>query len=365
MPHSKYSPSGFSKWSRCPLSLKLEETLPPEGENKYGTWGTLRHAEAEATLAKDAPLPTDPDAREVVELYVDYCRGLEGKDVRVEAKVNLDHYGLPEIYGTTDYVCTVGKALYVVDLKSGLIPVSAINNGQLRIYALGAAGAKLLNYRSVKMVIIQPRLPEPISAEILDPLELQAWCQNTLRPAFVAANAPHLQANPSDKACMWCRAKPICVAYSERVTALAQQTFSDFAPRELTTLTPEQLGQIVPHLGEIDKYLKALKAHAKSYMESGGLIPGLKLIQGRRSARKWVDEAAARKFLIRKVGKEALYDYKIKSPAKIEAALKGTKHNIDGLTEQSPGSPTMVPTSDKRPAISSGAEIAFKEFANG
>ena len=203
--------------------------------------------------------------------YTNYCKELKGSPVIVEVAVTLASYGLPDIYGTADFVAEVGTTLHVVDLKAGISQVSAVDNGQLKIYALGAATApRLLYYDKIVLTIVQPRVRPQISTEELSPFELVAWLENILKPAVAATKVEHPEANPSEKACQWCRAKPICKAYAERVTALAQQSFNNFAPKDLNSLTPAELGAILPHLGEIEKYLKALKAHSKSYMEQGG-----------------------------------------------------------------------------------------------
>jgi len=361
--HAKLSPSGFAKWGYCPLSLALEETLPPEEEKPYAEWGTARHEEAEAVLTRNADLPKDEEAAMVVKVYTDYCKSLGGSPQIVEGAVSLASYGLPEIHGTADFITEVDRVLHIVDLKAGVTPVVAENNGQLKIYALGAATAdRLLYYEKIVMTIVQPRVSPQISTVELTPFELINWLENTLKPAVERTKQPHPKANPSEKTCQWCRAKPICKAYSERVTVLAQQSFDEFAPRDLTSLTPEELSKIIPHLGEIEKYLKALKAHAKSFMEQGGLIPGFKLVQGRKS-RKWRNEEEAKKFCLRKIKKEDAYEFKFRSPAQIEKHLKNTKHAgaLKELIEVKPGAPTIAPIDDKRPAIVNGAVLAFKD----
>jgi len=359
--HAKLSPSGFAKWGTCPLSLELEEQMPPEGDKPYSDWGTARHEESEQVLLEKAELPEDPDARYVVETYTDYCLSLEtANSSMVECKVTLASYGLPQIYGTADFIGVVGDTLHVVDLKAGISPVYP-DCGQLKIYALAAATAdRLLYFNRVVMTIVQPRVSTTPLHHTMTPFDLVHWLEHTLRPAVRAAEGPAPYAVASEAACQWCRAKPVCKAYDERVTSLAQQSFRDFTPRDIATLTPEELSQILPHIGEIEKYLKALKAHCKSYMEQGSSIPGHKLVQGRKS-RAWRSEDEARRFCLRKVKKDDAYTYKFKSPAQIEKFLIKTKHNaaLQELIEVKPGAPTIVKDDDKRTAITSTAALAF------
>jgi len=363
--HAKRPPSGVARWGSCAASINMEENAPPEGANPYADWGTRCHEIAERYLLTGIWLEdAEPEQWEVAKVYTEYCLKLPGITA-VEAEVSLGHFGLPDIYGTADFIVHRDKTLTVVDLKAGIGPVSAVNNGQLMIYALGAAGKDLLAYDTIKMVIVQPRCEPQIKEHTLTVDELLGWFKDYLIPAVEATKQDDPPFCPGEEQCRWCRAKGFCKAYADYISQLAVVEFKDFVPPKPTSLSDEQLAQIVEHGATIEKWLKAVRTYAKDYMSGGGLIPGFKMVTGRKGNRTWKDEEAARKFLIRKVGKEELYDYKIKSPAKIEALLKGSKHQaaLQNYTENKPGSPTIVPESDKREAITSTAQLAFADFA--
>ena len=49
--HARLSPSGFSRWGVCHLSLDLEATMP-DTTSSYAELGTQLHAEAEKQSVK-------------------------------------------------------------------------------------------------------------------------------------------------------------------------------------------------------------------------------------------------------------------------------------------------------------------------
>ena len=82
--------------------------------------------------------------------------------VAAEVKVDFNDY-VPEGFGTCDNVMIGGDTLSITDYKHGKgVPVSAVGNPQMRLYALGALKryAPIFgdNIKKVRMSIDQPRL---------------------------------------------------------------------------------------------------------------------------------------------------------------------------------------------------------------
>lgn len=74
--HAKLSPSGYARWSVCHLSLTMDETMP-DSTSVYADKGTQLHEQAEKHLR--AGTNTDPmggEDAEIVQVYLDYVRGL-------------------------------------------------------------------------------------------------------------------------------------------------------------------------------------------------------------------------------------------------------------------------------------------------
>ena len=78
----------------------------------------------------------------------------------IEKRVDFSQY-VPDGFGTADCILLSGNTLHVVDLKYGKgVPVSAEENPQMMLYALGAyqAYSFLYDIRNIHLVIVQPRL---------------------------------------------------------------------------------------------------------------------------------------------------------------------------------------------------------------
>jgi hypothetical protein len=68
--------------------------------------------------------------------------------------------------------------------------------------------------------------------------------------------------------------------------------------------------------------------------------------------RKWGNESAAGEKLVEIIGVDAAFKSTLISPAQAEKALKKEDRGIlDDLVIKPAGKPTLVPESDKRPAI--------------
>ena len=102
--------------------------------------------------------------------YLDYIRDVSIKlpavpFVEVEKRVDFSKY-VPEGFGTADCIMIQGNTLFVIDFKYGKgVPVSAEENPQMMLYALGAYEACKILYPITKihLGIVQPRLPDGIS----------------------------------------------------------------------------------------------------------------------------------------------------------------------------------------------------------
>ena len=93
-----------------------------------------------------------------------------------------------------------GTHLHIVDLKYGKgVPVSAVDNSQIRAYALGFLQEMECiydNLDTVTMHIVQPRINN-ISDETMPVKDLLHWAETELKPkAEKAANKAHFRAAP-------------------------------------------------------------------------------------------------------------------------------------------------------------------------
>ena len=175
--HALLGPSSSHRWLACPPSARLEEQFP-DTTSSYAEEGTLAHSYAERKLnallrgesvSRDTEVSDEmwdcTDAyRDFVEEELNAIKAeCDGAHLLVEQELDFADY-VPEGFGTSDAVIVSDKTLEVIDFKYGKgVPVSAENNPQLRLYALGAyiALSSLYDFTEVKMAIFQPPLQGP------------------------------------------------------------------------------------------------------------------------------------------------------------------------------------------------------------
>lgn len=384
--HALLSASGASRWMNCTPSAKLEEEYGEKKSSVYAAEGTLAHELSELYLLKDALnvlTESDFEAKlevimanelfseemlEVLPIYTDYCleQLAQAKAVNplasllVEQKIDLTAY-VPESFGTADCVIINDKVMEVIDLKYGKgLPVRAEENKQLMLYGLGA----LLKYdtmydiEEVRVTIVQPRL-DNISSWVISVSDLLDWAENELRPrAELAFNGEgELSAGAW---CQFCAVKNRCRKLYEQQIEIAQH---EFAEPEL--LTDDEIADIVLRVPKLVEWANSIAEYAQHKSVSEGKVwPGLKLVEG-ISRRKWCDEDNAGAIITERcpeLSDDQLYNVKLKPITAIEK-LVGKKRFEEVLSDQvvkPQGKPTLVPLSDKRPAL--GVEDAVNDF---
>ena len=107
--------------------------------------------------------------------------------IAIEKRLDLTAY-IPDGFGTADCVMIGEKTLHIIDLKYGKgVPVSAEDNPQLMIYALGALEAykMLFAIDTVKISIVQPRIDNTNSSAYSVAL-LRDWGEDVKELANIA-----------------------------------------------------------------------------------------------------------------------------------------------------------------------------------
>ncbi|MBA4541957.1 DUF2800 domain-containing protein [Thermoactinomyces daqus] len=220
MKHAILSASGAHRWLKCTPSARLEQNIKDE-TSPYAQEGTRAHALAEHWLQYELGLRLDapqgePEMMSYVKIYVDTVLDRITPDSMVMLERRLDFSNwVPHGFGTGDAVIVNDRRLEIVDLKYGKgVPVSAENNPQLRLYALGAVYefGLLYDFTVVRMTIVQPRL-DIISTEELTTSELLEW-GDSIEPLAREAFAGKGELNPGDH-CRFCKVRSTCEARSE------------------------------------------------------------------------------------------------------------------------------------------------------
>jgi hypothetical protein len=113
---------------------------------------------------------------------------------------------------------------------------------------------------------------------------------------------------------------------------------------------PEHLAEILDKKKAIGIYLKAVEDAVHSILENGGEIPGYKLVNAFGNRRYAVDEdTVLKKCRAAKFGKKDIYRSELLSPAQLEKVVG--KELVGSLCERPLNGTTVVPESDRRPAV--------------
>lgn len=361
--HALLSASGAHRWLACPPSATLEAGLP-DSSSGTAEQGTAAHALVEWKLRRalhDAPT-TKPvsswhDA-EMDTLTNDYVAFIleRLRDVRqvcadpvalIEQRLDFSHI-VPEGFGTGDCVIIAEPTLQIIDLKYGQgVMVEAEQNPQLMLYALGALNAfgSLYDITEVAVTIYQPRRSN-VSIWTIPVTELEAWADEVVEPRAALAARGDGEFAPGQW-CRFCKLAPTCRTRSEANLALAQHEFAP--PAELSDA---EIAQVLAQLHDLKAWASTVEAHALSLaVNQSKTWAGFKLVEG-RSVRKYTDEKAVAK-AAETAGVTDIYEQKLKTITALEKQLgkKRFTELLGDLVVKPTGKPTLVPESDKRPAL--------------
>ena len=383
MEHALLSASGSSRWLNCPPSARLEEK-EADTTSQYAKEGTLAHKIAELGLLQYIgeinkrthtrrlnKLKKEelfyPGMLEYVQVYIDFVieRYLAVKkctrDTRLVLERRLDFSKwVPKGFGTGDAIIVTDNIAEIIDFKYGKgVIVSAINNPQMILYALGTLHEYdlLYNIQHVSMTIVQPRL-ENISTSTLKVSTLQGWGESIKETAKKAYDGEGEFRAGSH--CQFCKIKAKCKAYADEQLKLARYDF-----QEGPYLEDGDIADILKQAKTFKNWLKAVEEFALDQaVNHGQEYPGFKLVEG-RSNRQYSDPDKVHKTLL----KEGYEEDKLFKPKELfgitamEKLLGRKTFNelLSSLIIKPPGKPTLVPKNDKRPAWNS-VDQARKDF---
>ena len=368
--HAILSASSAYRWTACTPSARLEENYE-NTSSVFAAEGTLAHELGELKLRHmlqelgevqfikshkeiEKHELFSPDMPDYVDIYRDTCmeklsaaRSTTADAVcHVEQRLDFSSW-VPEGFGTGDFVIIADGTLEVVDLKYGKgVPVSAEDNIQMRLYALGAISQFefLYDIEKVRMTIVQPRL-DSISTDEISAAELLAWADEFIKPKAELAFKGEGEFCAGSH-CGFCRAKAVCRARAEHNLELAKFEFA--AP---LTLENTEIAEILARADELTKWASDIQTFALEQAVAGHEFPGWKVVEG-RSNRKYSDAGFVHDALM-----AAGYEEKtiLKEPELLTLTnmekLVGKKKLTDligHLIEKPPGKPVLVVESDKR-----------------
>lgn len=365
--HAVLSPSASHIWLNCPPAAKLSARFKDNG-SPYAAQGTEAHILSEHKLKLALGLETtdprngmeflDEEMEECSDDYVAFIQekiakaGSEhGKPaVLIEQKVDYSRW-VPEGFGYADCILISEGHVDVIDLKYGVgVPVDADHNSQFMLYALGTIDLLdfLYEIQDVTVTAFQPRIHN-ISSFTISKAELLEWAEKTLKPKAQLAWEGSGEFKAGDH-CRFCKAKACCRKRAEMNLELAKY---DFAPPE--ELTPLEIAAILGKADELSSWVKDISQFALERALRGEKFEGWKLVEG-RSVRKFSDEEKVAEAAIA-AGYEP-YEKNLLGIIAMEKLMGKKKFGeiMGGYIEKPAGKPTLVPESDKRPALDTAAE---------
>lgn len=432
--HALLSASKAVQWINCPGSIALGKDIP-DSYSIFAEEGTAAHELASWCLEQDKyPIdylgemirivngkymsPSDMigfkdeiktdnlyevtlDMAEHIENYIQAVKDFtpKGAERLIEQRVDFSSYiGVENSFGTSDVIIIHKDEICIIDLKYGMgVEVSAFENPQLMLYALGALKLFDLTHdiRKIRMVIHQPRINN-LSEWDCSVEELLAFAEEARLAAQRAVGKPHdviylpegknvrdvaAHLNPGESQCRWCKAKAICPALAKQNLEGIAGHFVDLDSEEdvmdsidnanlkLKSTPLDRLSNFMKAADLVELWIKGVREAVMAHLARGEPIDGFKLVRGKQGNRRWDDEKQVEKDLKKfKLKPDQMYNRKLISPTDAEKLLgKLAPDKWDELQphiKRSDGSLSVAPESDKREAVSVDG-IEFDDLTTG
>ena len=370
--HAVLSASSSERWIHCPPSARLCETYD-DVSSEYAAEGTDAHALCEYRLKVSLGLPAEdpienlswynPEMEECAEAYASYVLELveaakqsgSTPTVLIEQRVDFSRW-VEEGFGTADCIVIANRTLNIVDYKHGKgVEVSAEENSQMMLYALGAL--EIIDYiydiEEVQMTIFQPRKSN-VSTFRISKDALMEWADGAL--AEKAKLAYEGQGDFScGEWCRFCKAKAEC---RERANANLEMARYEFQAPAL--LTDEEIADILGKVDALTAWASDVKEYALQQAISGKEWTGWKLVEG-RSNRKYTNDAVVAS-AVENAGFDP-YERKVLGVTAMQKMLGKSRFEelLAPYIEKPQGKPTLVPESDKRPAMNTAKNDFMEE----
>ena len=373
--HSELGPSSSERWLKCTPSAVLSAQFQDK-PSVYAEEGTFLHELCELKLHRylgdmtrdvierqyaehrDNDFYSD-EAEEVTDVYVNLCievieairLSCADPYIAVEHRLDFSEY-VPGGFGTGDFLAIGDGVIEVIDdFKGGRgVRVNADHNSQLMLYGLGALLEfdPLYDIKTVRMTIVQPRL-QNISSFEMDADALIKWADEYLRPRALLAQKGEGDFCAGEH-CRWCKARFTCRARSEYFMELARRDF-----KQPDLLTDEEIADMLPIAEALNNWVQDLMAFATQQAVEGKQWVGYKLVAG-RTVRKYTSEAEVIKACT-DAGYTDIYKTTLLGVGDLEKRMgkKAFRDVLGKLVYKPEGTPTLVPVSDPRQAISTAA----------
>ena len=371
--HAILSASSSHRWLNCPPSARLCEAYEDKGSD-YAAEGTDAHALCEFRLKQALGIPAENPienlswyneemeecaagyAAYVVELLETAKQACSDPVVMIEQRVDFSCW-VQEGFGTADCILIADGVLNIVDYKHGKgVEVSAEGNTQLSLYSLGALEIfdGIYDIDRVCVHIFQPRKSNVVSS-MMDKIDLYEWADTELTEKAQLAYEGQGSFSCGEW-CRFCKAKAECRERAEVNLALARYEFQSPA-----LLDDEEIADILGKVDALTAWAADVKEYALQQAVSGKEWTGWKLVEG-RSNRKYTNDAVVAA-AVESAGFDP-YERKVLGITAMQKLLGKSRFEelLAPYIEKPQGKPTLVPESDKRPAMNTAKSDFMEEF---
>ena len=373
--HSPLGPSAAYRWINCPGSVNATRGIADKS-SEFADEGNFAHDILEAARKEKKPgkhyigqvsecgrFEVDKEMADAVDYFIEYFTQYEGDEELNESRVAYDAW-VEGGFGTLDAAHIDDGTWIIADFKySKGIKISAENNDQMKLYALGIFQeyGDMYEVETIRMAIVQPRLDWIDEWEIsID--ELLVWAEEVVEPAADEA----LTDTATFKAGDWCtknfcKLRGSCKTRADTIKAGLLDEIGEV--RDPNEVSEDDLGELMSQIPEIRKFCNDIEAEVEKRVLAGEEIIGddgepFKMVAGRGS-RDWRDQAEAEKSMRNyKIRVGDMWVRKFISPAQAEKLKSiGKGHPIlkkHVVSKQ--GKPTLVPGSDPREPYKAAAD---------
>jgi len=371
--HAVLSASSSDRWLHCPPSARLCENYEDKGSD-YAAEGTDAHSLCEFRLKQSLGLPAEDPienlswyneemedcaaayAAYVTELYETAKQTCSDPVVMIEQRVDFSRW-VKEGFGTADCIVITDSVMNICDYKHGKgVEVSAEDNPQMKLYALGALEIfdGIYDIEEVRMTIFQPRKSN-ISVAAMAKDDLIRWADTELYQQAELAYEGQGSFSCGEW-CRFCKAKAEC---RERANANMELARFDFV--EPALLDDCEIAEILGKVDALSAWAADVKEFALQRAVSGKDWPGWKLVEGRSNRRYFNENAVIA--AVTQAGYDP-YEKKVLGITAMQKALGKARFEelVAPYVEKPQGKPTLVPESDKRPAMNTAKNDFMEEF---
>lgn len=364
--HALLSASSSHRWLHCPPSARLGENFEDKGSD-FAAEGTDAHALCEHRLKTLLGMPSDDPVENltwyneemeecatryasfIAELLTEAKKTCADPIVLIEQRLDFSKY-VADGFGTGDCVIISDGTLHIVDYKHGKgVLVDSEENPQMMLYAIGALELfdSIYDIDTVSMTIYQPRLAN-ISTYTTTKKKLYDWAETILKPTAELAYEGNGEFSCGEW-CQFCKAKAECRERANSNLAVAVYEFA-----EPPLLTDEEVEDVLSKVDDLVSWANDVKEFALKAAISGKEWNGWKVVEG-RSNRKYTDEKLVATAAIA-AGYDP-YEQRLLGITEMQKALGKAKFDevLGAFITKPQGKPTLVPMSDKRPAITNAA----------